>query len=187
MLWEILMPPSNGNAILLVRVPHSCTFSPCISANCPPFLWTPTWSCPWVVTLKHCTHDSAMVLGTIFSPPAPVWELLGMLCHQKNAVACTRPFTLGGIASAMVLNFSFLVHIKTFMAVTLGCNPCPLLVSCTLLLSLSQMKAINFHFLVCCERKQMLECISRQHTLANSSQGLNAWRNQSYSKSWGST
>lgn len=125
---------------------------------------------------------TAMVLGTTSSSSAPVWELLGMdmLCHQKNAVACKRPFTLGGIASTIVPHFSFLVllNMKIFLAVTLGCNPCFLLVSCTLLPSLSQIKATNFHFLVCCGRHQILECISRQQTLANSSHGLNACRNQ---------
>lgn len=104
---------------------------------------------------------------------------------SEQCFAFKRPFTLGGIASAMVPHFSFLVHLimKTFVAVPLGCNPCPLLVSCTLLPSLSQIKTINFHFLAFCGGHQMLGCISRQHTLVNFSQGPKAWRNRFCSKS----
>ena len=50
-----------------------------------------------------------------------------------------------------------------------------------------QMEAVSCYFLVGFGGKQVLKYIFRQHTLANSSQGLNIWRNQFWSKTWGST
>lgn len=134
-----------------------------------PWFWKPC-----LVHLPQAGNDQLIPVGNGYAMP----------CHQKNSLAIKTPFTRW-ICQCNAPNFTFSVNlnINTFMAVTLVLSLC----TARCCPASPQMEAGSCHFLVGFGGNQVLECISRQHSLANFCQGLNIWRNPFRSKTWGST